>query len=152
MHPSFMTKLEMTTAILDAKKARGAKWQTIAESAGLSPVFATSACLGENTLDAEEAEKIGAFLGLAPEVASALAEQPMKGETSPSVPKDPLIYRFQEIIYVYGRTLKELIDEEFGPGIMSAIDFTMDIERVHDPKGDRVRITMNGKFLPYKKW
>jgi cyanate lyase len=142
----------MTMAILDAKKARGATWQTIAEIAALSPVFTTSACLGENTLDTEEAERIGAFLGLSPEVTAALTEQPLKGETSPTVPKDPLIYRFQEIIYVYGRTLKELIDEEFGPGIMSAIDFTMDIERVQDPKGDRVRITMNGKFLPYKKW
>lgn len=147
-----MTKIEMTAAILAAKKTRGATWAAIAESAGLSPVFTTSACLGENTLDAAEAEKVGAFLGLNPETVSALTEQPIKGETSPTIPKDPLIYRFQEIIYVYGHTLKELIDEEFGPGIMSAIDFTMDIERVPDPKGDRVKVTMNGKFLPYKKW
>lgn len=147
-----MTKTEMTAAILAAKKARGATWAAIAESAGISPVFTTSACLGENTLDVEEAQKIGAYLELAPEVVEALTEQPIKGEASPTIPKDPLIYRFQEIIYVYGRTLKELIDEEFGPGIMSAIDFTMDIERVPDPKGDRVKVTMNGKFLPYKKW
>jgi cyanate lyase len=75
-----------------------------------------------------------------------------KGEAAPTVPKEPLQYRFQEIIYVYGRTMKELIEEKFGPGIMSAIDFTMDIERVADPKGDRVKITLNGKFLGYKKW
>jgi cyanate lyase len=147
-----MNKAEMTAAVLAARKAKGASWADIAASAGLSPVFATSACLGENTLDAPEAGKIGAFLGLAPEVVTALTEQPMKGEASPTIPKDPPIYRFQEIVYVYGATIKALIDEEFGPGIMSAIDFTMDIERVADPKGDRVKVTMNGKFLPYKKW
>jgi cyanate lyase len=147
-----MNKAEMTTAILAAKKAHALTWVAIAECAGLSPVFTTSACLGENTLAAEEAEKIGVLLDLEPAVVAALTEQPMKGEASPTIPKDPMIYRFQEIIYVYGRTLKELVDEQFGPGIMSAIDFTMDVEKVPDPKGDRVKVTMNGKFLPYKKW
>lgn len=147
-----MNKAEMTAAILAAKKAKATTWAAIAESAGLSPVFTTSACLGENTLDPAEAEKIGAFLGLEPAVVTALTEIPVKGSNAPTIPKDPLIYRFQEIIYVYGETIKTLVDEEFGPGIMSAIDFTMDIEKVPDPKGDRVKVTMNGKFLPYKKW
>jgi len=147
-----MTKTEMTAAILEAKKSIGTSWRAIAEAAGLSPVFTTSACLGENTLDSDDAEKVCTFLGLPREVMSALTEPPLKGEATQTVPKDPLIYRFQEITYVYGRTLKELIDEEFGPGIMSAIDFTMDLERIPDPHGDRVKITMSGKFLPYKKW
>ena len=92
------------------------------------------------------------MLGLGPEMAKALTEFANKGEAAPTVPKEPLQYRFQEIIYVYGATMKALIEEKFGPGIMSAIDFTMDIDRVPDPKGDRVKIVMNGKFLGYKKW
>ena len=147
-----MTKCEMTEAILKAKKQKQATWAMIAEAAALSEVYVTSACLGENALDRAAAENVCRFLGLDSSVADALIEFPMKGEASPSVPKEPLQYRFQEIIYVYGRTMKELIEEKFGAGIMSAIDFTMDIERVADPKGDRVKVTMNGKFLGYKKW
>ena len=147
-----MTKLELTETILAAKKAKATTWSAIAAAAGLSEVFTTSACLGENALDAQEAQRVAAFLGLPPDVAVALTEFANKGEAAPAVPKEPLQYRFQEIIYVYGRTMKELIEEKFGPGIMSAIDFTMDIERVADPKGDRVKLTMNGKFLGYKKW
>jgi len=97
-------------------------------------------------------QKLANFLGLTSEVAAALTGFSNKGEAAPTVPREPLQYRFQEIIYVYGRTMKELIEEKFGAGIMSAIDFTMDIEKVADPKGDRVKITMNGKFLPYKQW
>lgn len=147
-----MNKSEMADTILAAKKAKGTTWSAIAQTAGLSEVYTTSACLGENAFDAEAAEKVAAFLGLGPEVATALAEFAKKGEASPTIPKEPLAYRFQEIIYVYGRTMKELIEEKFGAGIMSAIDFTMDIEKIPDPKGDRVKVTMNGKFLPYKKW
>lgn len=147
-----MTKPELTATILAAKKAKGATWAAIARAAGLSEVFTTSACLGENALGADEAGRVAAFLGLPGEVATALTEFADKGEAAPTVPKEPLQYRFQEIIYVYGRTMKELIEEKFGPGIMSAIDFTMEIERVPDPKGDRVKLTMNGKFLGYKKW
>jgi len=147
-----MTKAELAETILTAKKSRGTTWQSIAAAAGLSEVFTTSACLGENALDAAEAGRVASFLGLPDEVAKALTEFADKGEAAPTVPKEPLQYRFQEIIYVYGRTMKELIEEKFGPGIMSAIDFTMDIERVADPKGDRVKLTMNGKFLGYKKW
>jgi cyanate lyase len=115
-------------------------------------VYVTSACLGENALGPSEAKKVGKLLGLGPKVAGALSEFATKGEASPTIPKEPLAYRFQELIYVYGRTMKELIEEKFGAGIMSAIDFTMEIEKVPDPKGDRIKITMNGKFLPYKKW
>jgi cyanate lyase len=132
--------------------AKNLTWASIAKAAGLSEVFTTSACLGENALDAAEAQKVASFLGLGPEVAQALTQFANKGEAAPTIPKEPLQYRFQEIIYVYGATMKALIEEKFGPGIMSAIDFTMDIDRVADPKGDRVKITMNGKFLGYKKW
>ncbi len=147
-----MTKSEMTSAILTAKAARSLTWAAIAKASGLSEVYTTSACLGENALSADEAARVAALLELGPEVAQALTAYCEKGEAAPTVPKEPLAYRFQEIIYVYGRTMKELIEEKFGPGIMSAIDFTMDIEKVPDPKGDRVKITMNGKFLGYKKW
>lgn len=147
-----MTKTEMTEAILAAKKARSTTWAAIAAAAGLSEVFTTSACLGENALSPEEAQRVAAFLGLPDDLAVALTDYSNKGEAAPTLPKEPLQYRFQEIIYVYGRTMKELIEEKFGPGIMSAIDFTMDIERIPDPKGDRVKLTMNGKFLGYKKW
>ena len=142
----------MTEAILAAKKAKKTTWTAIAKAAGLSEVYTTSACLGENALDADAAQKVAKFLRLKPAVAVALTEFANKGEASPAIPKEPLQYRFQEIIYVYGRTMKEVIEEKFGAGIMSAIDFTMDIEKVPDPKGDRVKITMNGKFLGYKKW
>ena len=147
-----MTKNEMTAAILAAKKARKTTWAEIATSAGLSEVFTASACLGENALGAEEASRIGRFLGLSPEVIAALTEFADKGTAAPTIPKEPLQYRFQEIIYVYGPTLKAIIEEKFGAGIMSAIDFSLEIEKVPDPKGDRVKVTMNGKFLPYKKW
>ena len=147
-----MRKSEMIEAILVAKKSKQVTWGAIAKAAGLSEVYTTSACLGENALDAEAAKKVADFLGLDASVAAALSEFADKGETAMTIPKEPLQYRFQEIIYVYGRTMKELIEEKFGAGIMSAIDFTMDIEKISDPKGDRVKVTMNGKFLAYKKW
>jgi cyanate lyase len=147
-----MTKAEMTEQILAAKRARVTTWAAIAEAAGLSEVFTTSACLGENTLSREEAGKVGGLLGLSPEAIEALTRPATKGQAAATVPKEPLQYRFQEILYVYGATLKELIEEKFGLGIMSAIDFTMKVEKRPDPKGDRVVITLDGKFLPYKKW
>jgi cyanate lyase len=147
-----MNKTEMAAAILSAKKRKKTTWAEIAKSTGLSEVYVTSACLGENALSQGESDQVAEFLELSPEVAEALTEYATKGEAAPTVPKEPLAYRFQEIIYIYGATMKELIEEKFGPGIMSAVDFTMDIERLPDPKGDRVKITMNGKFLDYKKW
>ena len=147
-----MTKPEMIEAILAAKKAKKTTWAAIASAAGLSEVYTTSACLGENALSAEAAGKVAQLLGLDAKATTALTEFANKGEASPTVPKEPLQYRFQEVIYVYGRTMKELIEEKFGAGIMSAIDFSLEIEKVPDPKGDRVKVTMNGKFLPYKTW
>lgn len=147
-----MTKVEMTEAIIGAKKAKGTSWAAMAEAVGQAEIFVTSVCLGQNSMEAEAAEKLAAFLGLGPEVVSTLQECPMKAVGVESVAKDPLIYRFFEIAYVYGGSMKEIIHEKFGDGIMSAIDFTMDIDKVEDPKGDRVKVTMNGKFLPYKKW
>jgi len=147
-----MTKTEMTEAILAAKKTKNTTWAKIAKAAGMSEVYATSACLGENALSPAAAKKVTRLLGLGPKVATALTEFANKGEAAGTIPKEPLQYRFQEIIYVYGRTMKEIIEEKFGAGIMSAIDFSLDIEKVPDPKGDRVKVVMNGKFLPYKTW
>ncbi len=147
-----MQKKIMTEMILAAKREKMCTWGELAKQVGLSEVYVTSACLGENVLSAQEAGNLIAYLGLGSDVAEALTVNPNKGEQAPTVPKEPLAYRFQEIIYVYGSTLKELIEEKFGPGIMSAIDFTMDVEKVPDPKGDRVKVTLNGKFLGYKKW
>jgi len=147
-----MTKQEMAEQILAAKLAKNKTWAAIAQAAGLSEVYVTSACLGENALSKDEAGKVGALLGLDPTVTEALTRPAIKGEAALTIPREPLQYRFQEILYVYGRTLKELIEEKFGLGIMSAIDFTMSVDKSPDPKGDRVVITMNGKFLPYKKW
>jgi len=147
-----ITKQEMKAQILAAKSAKKATWTDIAAAAGLSEVYTTSACLGENALGWDEASKVGAYLDLTPPAVDALTRPANKGEAAPTIPKEPLQYRFQEILYVYGETLKELIEEKFGPGIMSAIDFTMEVDKLPDPKGDRVVITMNGKFLAYKKW
>lgn len=147
-----MNKTTLTETILAAKAGKDVTWAAIAAAAGLSEVFTTSACLGENALPEDAANRVAAFLGLDSGVAVALTEFSNKGEAAPTIPKEPLQYRFQEIIYVYGTTIKALIEEKFGPGIMSAIDFTMNIDRIEDPKGDRVRIVMNGKFLGYKTW
>ena len=147
-----MNKAELKAAILAAKKRKKTTWAAIAAAAGMSEVYTTSACLGENALDAAAARKVARFLGLKPPVAEALTEFAYKGTAAATVPKEPLQYRFQEVLYVYGETMKELIEEKFGAGIMSAIDFTMDIEKVEDPKGDRVKVTLNGKFLAYKSW
>lgn len=146
-----MTKPEMTSAILAAKKRKKLSWETLAGKVGMGPVWTTSACLGQNSAPPEVAAKIARALGLPGAIAEALAEFPSKGDTK-AVPTDPLLYRFHEINLVYGQTIKALIHEKFGDGIMSAIDFSMDLERVEDPKGARVKITMNGKFLPYRTW
>jgi cyanate lyase len=146
-----MTKGEVTGLILAAKRSKQLTWERIAEILGTSPVWTTSACLGQNSMSAEQAAGLCALLDLPRAAAIALQEFPSKGAEK-AVPTDPLIYRFHEIVQVYGTTLKALIQEKFGDGIMSAIDFTMYIDKVPDPKGDRVKITMTGKFLPYKTW
>jgi len=147
-----MTRDECTEAILAAKLAKGLTWQQIADAVGRHVVWTTAALLGQGAMDEVEATKATKILELGPEVAQALQQCPTRGSLGTIVPTDPLIYRFYEMLQVYGSTLKEVIHEEFGDGIMSAIDFTMDIERVPDPNGDRVKVTMEGKFLPYKKW
>jgi cyanate lyase len=138
--------------ILDAKRQKGLTFDAIARAAGRHKVWVTSVLLGQSTMSAEEAQKAVSVLGLGPEVAAALQEIPTKGSVGKDVPVDPLIYRFHEITQVYGTTIKAIIHEMFGDGIMSAIDFELDVQRKEDPKGDRVVITMNGKFLPHKKW
>ena len=152
-HQESMTSPSETIGLIrDAKRKKGLTWEQIAAQVERSPVYITSACLGENSLSPEDAHKLGALLDLGPDIVSVLQSCPKKGSGSQDIPKDPLLYRFHEINLVYGDTLKELIHEKFGDGIMSAIDFTMEVEKVEDPKGDRVKITMCGKFLPYKKW
>ncbi len=146
-----MNKPEMTSAILAAKQRLGLNWAAIAASLEMSPVWTTSACLGMNSMPPAVAERLCQVLELPDEVSLALQAFPHK-HWDKAVPTDPLIYRFYEMINVYGDTIKALIHEEFGDGIMSAIDFSMDISRVADPKGDRVQIVLNGKFLPYKSW
>jgi cyanate lyase len=147
-----MTRSEATERILEAKSKKGLTYEEIAKAVGRHKVWVTAALHGQAAMSAEEAQKAAAILGLGPEVAAALREIPTKGSIGQTVPVDPLIYRFHEITQVYGTTIKALIHEMFGDGIMSAIDFEMDIQRKEEPKGDRVVITMNGKFLPYKKW
>src|SRR5437588_2596157 len=147
-----MTRAEATEKILAAKRQKGLTFEAIAQAVGRHKVWVTSALLGQSTMSAEEAQKAVALLGLGPDVAAALQQFPSKGSVGQAAPVDPLIYRFHEITQVYGTTLKALIHEMFGDGIMSAIDFELDIQKVADPKGDRVIVTMNGKFLPYKKW
>ncbi len=155
MTAPLMSKLEMTELVMTAKFTKGLSWAEISKAAGLSDVFVVSACLGQNSLPAEAAAKVAAFLDLGNrtrDVEIALQLPPKKGQDAETVSKDPLIYRFFEIIYVYGDTIKELIHEEFGDGIMSAIDFDLAVERDANPKGDRVKVSMTGKFLKYNQW
>jgi cyanate lyase len=147
-----MDRKECTKVILEAKKARGMPFQELADKVGRHPVWTAAAIMGQATMDASEAEVLTSLLDLGPEVAQALQEIPTKGSLDHTVPVDPLIYRLHEITQVYGTSIKAVIHEMFGDGIMSAIDFDIDIRRVEDPKGDRVQLVYTGKFLPYKKW
>ncbi|QSP93343.1 cyanase [Marinobacter salinisoli] len=146
-----MNKELMTAKILEAKVTKGMTWEAIAEAVDMSPVFTTSACLGMNSMAEDKAFALCETLGLDKQVAEALQSCPKKAWDG-AVPQDPLIYRLYEIVGVYGDTLKEIIHEKFGDGIMSAIDFSMEVDKEENPKGDRVVVTMNGKFLPYKAW
>lgn len=147
-----MTRNEVTEQIIAAKLAKGLKWCDLAEVLGTSKEWATAALLGQMTLTKEQANAVGKTLELHSTAIELLQQVPYKGSLPTQVPTDPLIYRFYELINVYGTTLKALIHEEFGDGIMSAIDFSMSLEREPDPKGDRVHIKMSGKFLPYKTY
>ncbi|HMM46885.1 MAG TPA: cyanase [Thiobacillaceae bacterium] len=146
-----MNKVEMREAILQAKHDKGLTWSAIADAAGMSPEFVCSACLGMNHLEKPQADSVAEKLGLGTELSSALQRFPTKTWEKP-IPTDPLIYRWYEMLNVYGETIKEMINEKFGDGIMSAIDFKMNIDRQSDPNGDRVLVTISGKFLPYKSW
>ena len=147
-----MDRLSVTEKIVSQKVSKGLKWEDVAKAVGLSKEWVTAACLGQMTLDAKQAEIVGGLFGLSAEEKKWLTVVPYKGSLPTAVPTDPLIYRFYELVSVYGTTFKELIHEEFGDGIMSAIDFRMDLKREPDPKGDRVNIVMSGKFLPYKTY
>lgn len=147
-----MNRHDVTEMIVTAKINKGLKWCDIAAEIGLSKEWTTAALLGQMTLTKTQADIVGKTLDLPPEAISLLQVVPYKGTLPTAVPTDPLLYRFYELINVYGTTIKSLIHEEFGDGIMSAIDFSMDIQREPDPKGDRVKIVLNGKFLPYKTY
>ncbi|TCS52248.1 cyanate lyase [Primorskyibacter sedentarius] len=146
-----MTREDVTAMIIQAKKQGGLTWEGIAESIGMSPVWTHSAAMGMNAMPSDKADALVSTLGLAPEASAILQESPTK-IWEQTVPTDPCIYRFYEIVGVYGPTLKALIHEKFGDGIMSAIDFDMTVSRVENPKGDRVKVEMSGKYLAYNCW
>ena len=147
-----MNRHDVTEKIVTAKVSKGIKWEDVAKKVGQSKEWTTAACLGQMTLTKQQADVLGEIFGLNEEDKKWLQVVPYKGSLPTPVPTDPLIYRWYEIVSVYGTTIKELIHEEFGDGIMSAIDFSMDIVREPDPKGDRVNVVLSGKFLPYKTY
>ena len=147
-----MSRLEVTEKIIVAKVRQGIRWSDVAAKVGLSKEWVTAACLGQMTLTAEQAAVVGEIFGLDEADRAWLQVVPYKGSLPTAVPTDPLIYRFYELVSVYGTTFKELIHEEFGDGIMSAIDFKMDLKREPNSNGDRVNIVMSGKFLAYKTY
>jgi len=147
-----MDRNEVTRKIISAKVMKKLRWADIAERIGKSKEWTTAAMLGQMTLTLEQANVARELFDLSDEETAWLQIVPYKGSLPTAVPTDPLIYRWYEIVSVYGSTIKELIHEEFGDGIMSAIDFSMDIQREPDPKGDRVQVVLSGKFLPYKSY
>jgi len=147
-----MNRPALTEKIIAQKGVKRLSWQDLAQAIGRSPGFATAALLGQMSLSEDEAHKIGYLLGLEETEIALLQQVPYRGSLPSAIPTDPLVYRFYEITQIFGTTLKELIEEEFGDGIMSAIDFELSVDRVPDPKGDRVKVTLNGKFLPYRKY
>jgi len=147
-----MNRNDVTEMIIAAKIQKGIKWSDVARKVGLSKEWVTAGCLGQMTFDKKQSAIIAKTFGLPAEAVALLQTVPYKGSLPSAVPTDPLIYRFYELVNVYGTTFKELIHEEFGDGIMSAIDFKMDLQREPNPAGDRVNIVMSGKFLPYKTY
>ena len=147
-----MNRNDVTEMIIGAKIAKGIKWADVAPKVGLSKEWVTAACLGQMTFTAKQAAIVGEIFDLPAEAIAWLQVVPSKGSVPTAIPTDPLIYRLYELVQVYGTTFKELIHEEFGDGIMSAIDFRMKLVREPDPAGDRVNIAMSGKFLPYKSY
>lgn len=142
---------EITEHLLAAKKAKGVSFSDLEQAVGRDEIWIAAVFYRQASASEDEARKILHALDLSQDLFPELTAYPAKG-LGPLVPTDPLVYRFYEIMQVYGMPMKEIIHEKFGDGIMSAIDFTLDIEKEADPKGDRVKVIMNGKFLPYKKW
>lgn len=149
---AYMDRNQVTGQIMAAKVRKGIKWADVATKVGESKEWVTAACLGQMQMTKAQATTVGEIFGLDDEAVAWLQVVPYKGSLPSAVPTDPLIYRWYEIVSVYGTTIKELIHEEFGDGIMSAIDFSMDIQREADPKGDRVNVVLSGKFLSYKTY
>ncbi len=147
-----MNRNDITEKIITAKVCKGITWEEVAKVIGQSKEWTTAACLGQMTFTQSQSTQIGQLFDLTAEEQKWLQVVPYKGSLPSAVPTDPLIYRWYEVVSVYGTTIKELIHEEFGDGIMSAIDFSMDITREADPKGDRVKVVLSGKFLPYKSY
>lgn len=143
---------DITSKLLTVKKEKGMSFADIGKAVGRDEVWIASVIYRQASADSDEANKILSTLGLGTELAEYLTEPPLKGSLEPQIPTDPLIYRLYEIMQVYGMPVKSVVHEKFGDGIMSAIDFTFKVEKVEDPKGDRVKMIMEGKFLPYKKW
>lgn len=141
----------MTAAILNAKNEQGYSWKRLAEGMEMDPIWVASCAYGMNSMLEDQAKRFCSLLNLGDDVARSLQMCPHK-DWGKAVPTDPLIYRLYEAVMTYGQSVKDLIHEEFGDGIMSAIDYRMHLERVEDPKGDRVVITMDGKFLPFRRW
>ena len=147
-----MNRMDITEKIIATKVAQGISWADVAARLGRSKEWTTALCMGQMTADPQQARTLGEVFGLTEDEQKWLCVVPYKGSLASAVPTDPLIYRWYEIVNVYGTTIKELIHEEFGDGIMSAIDFSMEITREPDPKGDRVNVVLSGKFLPYKSY
>lgn len=143
---------DVTKALLAAKKAKGVSFEDLEKTVGCDEVWIAAVIYRQASASPEEAKKIVDAIGADAALAEELTVPPLKGSLDPVIPTDPLIYRLYEVMQVYGVPLKSVVHEKFGDGIMSAIDFTLDVEKEEDPKGDRVKIIMNGKFLPYKKW
>lgn len=151
-----MDRARCSDVLAEARRRKGLTYQEIADKLGRHAVWTAAALMGQATLDAHEAALLVSLLELegeeAKEVEAILQEPPSKGALGMTIPTDPLMYRLHEITQIYGPAIKAIVQERFGDGIMSAIDFEIDVERVADPKGDRVKLTYNGKFLPYRKW
>ena len=147
-----MTISEITSKLLAAKKAKGVTFEDLEKVVGRDETWIASVIYRQASADMDEATKLVTALGLPESLAEELTIPPLKGSLEPQIPTDPLIYRLYEVMQVYGMPLKAVIHEKFGDGIMSAIDFSIEVDKVPDPKGDRVKVTMCGKFLPYKKW
>jgi len=147
-----MKREDVTDLIVFRKMKKGMKWPEIAEAVGASKEWTAAACLGQMQMTKKQAEAVGKLFDLPEEAVLLLQQVPYKGSLPTAVPTDPLIYRFYELVSVYGTTFKALIHEEFGDGIMSAIDFDMDLTRLPNEKGDRVKIVMSGKYLQYKTY